>query len=105
MICVYFQNTMSPMNHMNAEFKELQSVLVDGGTTYAAAAVHFDQQQELLWMGNYGVSIGCIHGLFHVSLHYSNTRPYITDIALQNSVIKLTTPMAFQKRVSFQPHS
>ena len=41
---------------MEAEYSEIQMVMMDGGNTFGASAVHFDTEQELLWAGNLGVS-------------------------------------------------
>ncbi len=38
------------------EFQKINSVLVDGGDRYGASAVTFDSAEELVWIGNQGVS-------------------------------------------------
>lgn len=38
------------------EFQESQSVLVDGGDRFGVSAVIVDRKEELVWMGNSGVS-------------------------------------------------
>lgn len=39
-----------------AEYEARSSVLVDGGDRFGVSAVVFDKYQELIWMGNQGVS-------------------------------------------------
>lgn len=43
----------------DAEYHQTGSLVVDGGDHFSVSAVAFDPQQELLWMGNMGVSGGC----------------------------------------------
>lgn len=47
-------------NH-EAEYEVRASVLVDGGDRYGVSAVVFDKFEELIWMGNQGVSIYCYY--------------------------------------------
>ena len=38
------------------EFVQIKNLMVDGGDQFGVSAVAFDRQEELLWMGNAGVS-------------------------------------------------
>ena len=42
--------------HLEGEYHEIHSVVVDGGDRFAVSSVAFDGQEELLWNGNGGVS-------------------------------------------------
>lgn len=46
----------SDMPGIDNEFIQTQCVLADGGDRFGVCALAFDQNEELLWMGNQGVS-------------------------------------------------
>lgn len=51
----YGNQYMAPKK--SAEYEVRASVLVDGGDRFGVSAVTFDKYEELIWMGNQGVSI------------------------------------------------
>lgn len=42
-----------------AEFHETHTLLADGGHRFGVSTLVFDTMEELMWMGNQGVSICC----------------------------------------------
>ena len=51
------------------EFQESHSVLVDGGDRFGVSAVIVDWKEELVWMGNSGVSWH-MADMLHIYLFY-----------------------------------
>ena len=49
----------------NSEFQKVHSLLVDGGDRFGVSTITVDLQEELIWMGNQGVSsIPCIENYY-----------------------------------------
>lgn len=55
-----FHNTSNL--YQQEEFVEVKHTIVDGGDRFSPTACVFDHYQELLWMGNHGVSISWPNG-------------------------------------------
>ena len=51
------------------EFLEVKNFMVDGGDRFGVTSVSFDGQEELLWMGNHGVSAGIPPGIPYQAAH------------------------------------
>jgi hypothetical protein len=52
----HYQDLYAGAQSLPVEYSEVHNVLVDGRDRLAVSAVAFDTQEELLWMGNQGVS-------------------------------------------------
>lgn len=71
----YSPNGFSTFNigQTEAEYVELGTILADGGDTFGVSTVSFDSHEELLWMGNEGVSLYhllCLHKFEHKYVCY-----------------------------------
>lgn len=53
----------------DADYEVRSSVLVDGGDRFGVSAVTFDKFEELIWMGNAGVSSLPCYGIPQESRH------------------------------------
>lgn len=45
---------------IDAEYVQTNYILADGAHRFGVSALTFDKLEELLWMGNQGVSLFCI---------------------------------------------
>lgn len=61
-----------------AEYAVRSSVLVDGGDRFGVSAVGFDKFEELIWMGNQGVSVTLFMSLFLVIKSVPGAQNYCT---------------------------